>query len=186
MRMPADHLVTAEDLERMGERGRWLELVHGELVAVNPPGGEHGALAALLAAELITHVNPRGLGRVYVESGFVLLRNPDTVRGPDVSFVSRERDAHFPSRQGFLPGAPDLAIEIWSPDNTMAELARRAAEYLDAGAQQVWIVDPRSRAVTVHAPGRAVAVLTAGDTLDGGDVLPGFSLSILRLFAALD
>jgi Uma2 family endonuclease len=184
--MRTDHLVTAEDLERMGERGRWLELVQGELVTVNPPGGEHGVLAVAMAAELWTFVRTHGLGRVYVESGFVLSRSPDTVRGPDVSFLSHEREEMGKTRRGFLPGAPDLAVEIWSPDNTMAELTRRAAEYLEAGAQRVWIVDPRSREVTVHAPGRAAAILTEGDTLDGGNVLPGFSLSISSLFAALD
>jgi len=100
--------------------------------------------------------------------------------------VSHEREEMRKTRRGFLPGAPDLAVEIWSPDNTMAELTRRAAEYLEAGARQVWIVDPRSRQVTVHAPDRAAAILTAGDMLDGGNVLPGFSLSISTLFAALD
>jgi Uma2 family endonuclease len=184
--MPEGHLVTAEDLERMGERGHLFELVRGELVPVNPPGGEHGELAAIIAAELLAYVRPRGLGRVYVESGFVLSRGPDTVRGPDVSFVSREREAAAGLRRGFLLAAPDLAVEIWSPDNSMPSLRAKTREYLAAGTRRVWLVDPRRRLVEVHTPGRPVTTLATGDTLHGDDVVPRFALPLSRLFAVLD
>jgi Uma2 family endonuclease len=174
-------LVTAEDLERMGQRGHLFELVRGELVPVNPPGGEHGELAALITAELLGWVRP-----VYVESGYVLARDPDTVRGPDVSFVSREREAVAPLRPGFLQAAPDLAVEIWSPDNSMPGLRAKAREYLAAGTRLVWLVDPRRRTVEIHAPGIPVKTRSAGETLDAADVLPGFALSLSGLFSALD
>jgi Uma2 family endonuclease len=184
--MRAKHLVTAEELERMGERGHLLELVRGELVPVNPPGGEHGELAAVMAAELLAFVRPRGLGRVYVESGFVLTRRPDTVRGPDVSFVSRGREAVAGRRAGFVQAAPDLAVEIWSPDNSMVKLRAKAREYLAAGTRLVWLLDPRKRVVEVHAAGTPVVMPDADDSLDGADVLPGFRLSVRALFAVLD
>jgi Uma2 family endonuclease len=184
--MPEGHLVTAEELERMGERGHLFELVRGELVPVNPPGGEHGALAVAIAAELWAFVRERGLGRVYTESGFVLSRGPDTVRGPDVSFVSREREATAGLRRGFLQAAPDLAVEIWSPDNSMPGLTRKALEYLAAGTRRVWLIDPRRRVVEVRLPDQTVTTLSTGDTIPGGEVLPGFALPLARLFAVLD
>jgi Uma2 family endonuclease len=184
--MREGHLVTAEELERMGERGHLFELVRGELVPVNPPGGEHGVLAVAVAAELLTFVRERGLGRVYTESGFVLSRGPDTVRGPDVSFVSREREGTAGLRRGFLRAAPDLAVEIWSPDSSMPSLRRKASEYLAAGTRCVWLIDPQRRVMEVHAPGEPVTTLATNEVLDGRDVLPGFGLPLPRLFAVLD
>ena len=182
-RMAVRHLVTADALERMGAKD--FELVRGELVRVTPAGGWHGGLAAFLAAELSAFVRPRQLGRVFVEVGFKLFSNPDTVRGPDVSFVSRDRHAAL-KRRGFLHGAPDLAIEIVSFDKTVTETSAKAADYLEAGTPLAWVVDPDARQVLLHRPGRGVTTLSAAETLDGGDVLPGFSLPLSRLFAELD
>ncbi len=179
------HLVTADELERMGRED--LELVRGVLVPVMTPAGErHGALAAFLTMELGLFARAKNLGRVYVEVGYRLFTNPDTVRGPDVSFVSRERRAAQPRRKGFVHGIPDLAVEIVSIDKTMAELAAKAAEYLEAGTPLVWVVDSDSRHVHVHRPGQPVLVLSEGDSLDGGDVVPGFILPLSRLFAELE
>jgi Uma2 family endonuclease len=127
------------------------------------------------------------LGRIYTDGvGYTLFRNPDTVRGPDVSFVSRDREATIKAVRGFIPGAPDLAVEVRSPDNTLVELLVKANEYLDAGARLVWIVDPPTRSVLVKRPGRPAATQSVDDMLDGGDLLPGFSLPLSRVFAELD
>lgn len=185
--MAVKHLITAEQLERIGKQDYSFELVRGELVPVTPAGREQGILAGFLTVELGMFARERELGRVYVaETGFTLQRNPDTVRAPDVSFVRRERDAALRSRRGFVPGAPDLAIEIRSPDNALAKLATKAGEYLMSGGRLVWIVDPMLRQVHVHRPRQAVIVLSSDATLDGGDVLPGFALPLSRLFAELD
>ncbi len=184
--MAVRHLVTAEELERMGSPDFGYELVRGELVPVTPAGREHGALTAFLIAELSLFVRPRALGRVYNELGFRLFTNPDTVRAPDVSFVSRDRELAFKGRRGFVTGFPDLAVEIVSFDKTVAEVSAKAAEYLEAGTPLVWVVDPDSRRVMVHRPGHGVTTLSVADTLDGGDVLPGFRLPLSRLFAELD
>lgn len=184
--MAVPHLVTAEELERMGKRDYDYELVRGRLVPVSPAGAEQGALAGFLVIELGAFVRAANLGLVYTaETGFILSRNPDGVRAPDLSVVTRDRPAGVRPPRGFIEGAPDLAIEIRSPDNTMAELTAKAAEYLDGGARLVWIVNPASRQVQVHRPGVSAARLTERDVLDGGDVVPGFALPVARLFGVL-
>ena len=184
--MAIRQLVTAEELERMGSPDFGYELVRGNLVPVTPAGRERGALTAFLIAELSLFVRPRALGRVYNELGFQLFTNPDTVRAPDVSFVSRDREAAFRGRRGFVTGVPDLAVEIVSFDKAVAEVSVKAADYLEAGTPLVWVVDPHSRQVMVYQPGQAVTTLSAADTLDGADVLPEFTLPLSRLFAELD
>jgi len=180
--MAIRQLVTAEELERLGTLDQDYELVRGELVPVSPPGPIQGHLAIRIGGALDAFVRPRQLGTVYVETGYILARAPDTVRGPDVSFLSRERAAAL-GRRGFVPHAPDLAVEIRSPDQTLAELTAKLQEYLDAGARLAWLVDPPSQTVRVHEPQRAPRVLAIGDVLDGGEVLPGFGLPVAELFA---
>ena len=182
--MATHHLVTADELGRMGHQDFGYELVRGELVPVSPPGEEQGRLATHIAARLFDFVVARQLGTVYVETGYVLSRNPDTVRGPDVSFLSAERSAAVRGRVGFVPFAPDLAVEIRSPSNTLAEVSAKAQEYLDAGARLVWVVDPVSQALWIHQAGREPAPVSKGSWLEGGAVLPGFDLSLAELFAA--
>lgn len=182
--MATQRLVTAEELENMGEMDFGYELVRGELVPVSPAGDRHAELAAVVTGALFAFVRPRHLGVVHVEAGYILARNPDTVRGPDVAFISRERRrAVGGRRRGFIPGAPDVAVEVRSSDKTFAELQAKAAEYLDAGTRLVWLVDPPSQTVHVHEPDRPPRVLAIGDVLDGGDVLPGFTLPLADLFA---
>jgi Uma2 family endonuclease len=183
--MGARYVVTADELERMGKAN--IELVRGELIPVMTPAGEqHGALAAFLTVEIGTFVRAQQLGRVYVEVGFRLFTDPDTVRGPDVSFVSRERAATQPRRRGFVHGIPDLAIEIASMDKPMSVLAVKAEEYVAAGTRLVWLVDAETRQVHVRRPGRPVRILSERDALDGDEVLPGFTLPLARLFGELD
>ncbi len=183
--MDVRHLVTADDLERMGRED--LELVRGILVPVmTPAGGEHGALAALLTARLFAFVEAGDLGRVYVEVGYRLFADPDTVRGPDVSFVSQKREPQARFQRGFIHGAPDLAIEIVSRDKTLAEVTAKAWEYLEAGTLLVWVVDPPTRTVQAHQPGQPARTLSVSETLDGSDILPGFALSLAELFAEVE
>ncbi len=183
--MAARNLVTARQLERMGRHD--LELVRGELVPVMTPAGEqHGTLVAFLTAELWVFVQTHDLGRVYVEVGYKLFSNPDTVRGPDVSFVAHKRETSGKRRRGFIPGTPDLAVEIASSEKPVKQLTAKAVEYLEAGTRLVWVVDPKRRTVRVHSPGRRAETLSQTAELDGADVLPGFTLSLSRLFAQLD
>lgn len=167
---------TVEQLERAGDIGR-CELVCGELIMMMPPGGRHGRLANLIAHALTGFVEARGLGTILAETGFVLARDPDTLRAPDVAFVRGDRAIG----DGFIDGAPNLAVEVVSPGDRPGQVSDKVAEWLEAGAEAVWLVDPRARTVTVH-DGARPKVLEETDTLDGGGVLPGFRLDLGEFF----
>ena len=128
-------------------------------------------------------VAPRGMGEIFGETGFVLARNPDTVRGPDLSFVARERLVGLDDAR-FFEGAPDLAIEILSPSNRPHLIRGKVADYLAAGCRLVWVVDPQRRAVTTYQALLAPVLLRDGDTLDGDGVLPGLRIPVTSIFGA--
>jgi Uma2 family endonuclease len=173
-------ITTAEELLRRGRTGR-CELVRGRLVMMNPTGYDHGRVAGRLAVAIGNHVQAFGLGTFCAaETGFLLSRNPDTVRAPDAAVVRAGREPA--TGAGFFPGPPDLAVEVLSPDDRPGDVREKTAEWLDGGARSVWIVDPRKRTVTVHEPGREPLPLGEADTLRGGDVLPGFELPVRELF----
>jgi len=179
----SDHrLLTAEEFFYEQPDERRSELIAGEVVREPPPAPEHGLLAVNVAHHLRRFLDVHRLGRVLAESGYVLRRGPDTVRGPDVSFISEQRWAVTRDRRRYFEGAPDLAVEVASPGDGRRKLAAKAREYFQAGARLVWVVWPGSRTVDVHRPGSPPATLHAADTLDGGDVLPGFALPVSRIF----
>jgi Uma2 family endonuclease len=127
-------------------------------------------------------VEMHDLGEAHgADAGYILRRNPDTVRAPDASFVRKERLVDLDD-EGYLPLAPDLAVEVVSPSNTVNEMSKKVHEYLEAGTSIVWVVEPLRRQVTVYTPGPVVLIYRDGDTLDGGDVLPGFTLSVTYIF----
>ena len=174
---------TAEELLAMGDIGR-CELIKGELIHMSPSGARHGRIAGKICFLLIQHVEARSLGMVCgAETGFLATRDPDTVRGPDAMFVSRERMPPEESLDSYLPIPPDLAVEVVSPDDRWSEVEGKVSEYLDAGVRLVWVVDPKTRCVHVHRPHGPVDVLSSADDLSGGDVLPDFSCKVEELFA---
>jgi Uma2 family endonuclease len=176
-------LLTAEDLWRMPNNQR-RELVKGELRTMAPAGFEHGAVITNLAFLLTRHVKAERLGLVLgAETGFVVSRNPDTVRGADVAFVSTARLPQGPLPTSYFPGAPDLAVEVVSPGDTTVEVQHKVDDYLAGGTKMVWVVSPRHRTVTVHRPQTPSHLLGQADTLTGGDVVPGFSCSVSEIFA---
>ena len=176
-------LVTAEELERMPQNDMHVELVKGETVKMTPAGHEHGEIAGALFAAIHTFVHQHKLGKVYAaETGFILSRNPDTVRAPDAAFVSAGRAAQQKRREGFFDGAPDLAVEVVSPEDTAEEVEVKVLEYLRAGTKLVWVANPRARTITTYRSLDKVRVLTPNDTLDGDDVLPGFAVAVNEIF----
>lgn len=175
MAIDAAQPVTADELFHRPDHDRY-ELVAGALRVSEPPGGIHGQLAARLCHRLTGFVEAHRLGVVLVESGFILHRGPDTVRGPDLSFVASGRLPAVPA--SFVPLAPDLAVEIRSPDDRPAAVAEKVADYLDAGTRLVWVVDPAVRQVTVFRPDGSTTGLGDSDWLDGEAVLPGFRCRI--------
>ena len=178
----APRLLTAEDLWLLAESGRRRELIDGELRETMPPGGIHGAIAVALAGALRAWARPGGSGYVGVEAGFVLARDPDRVRGPDVSFVRRDRIPAGGVPEGFWEIAPDLAVEVVSPTETADELRAKVRDFLAAGSSLVWVVYPRTREVIAHRPDGSARTLTSGEPLEAPDVLPGFSCPIAELF----
>lgn len=178
----ASMVTTAEQLFQEAPGLGRCELVGGELRMMSPAGSRHGAVTLRIATLLANHVDAHGLGQVFAaETGFILARNPDTVRAPDVAFVSRCRlEAGLPT--GYFPGPPDLAVEVLSPDDRPAAVAAKTADWLAAGTQLVWIVDPATQSLAAHAADGTITRLTASETAPSGDVVPGFSLALDRVF----
>lgn len=176
--------LTADDLLRLPDDGLPHELVKGELRTMTPAGGRHGVISALLTELLNHHVRVNRLGVVTTEgTGFRLARDPDTVRCPDVSFVSRTRVPPDEIGQGIIEGAPDLAVEVLSPSDTVFEIEEKVEEYLAAGARAVWVVNPKHRRVTVYAHSAPPRVLHEDDALEGGEILPGFTCPVREIFS---
>lgn len=160
-----------------------LELVRGVLVREPRPAPIHGRVVSTLTWLLEGFVRENGAGVVLVEAGFLLSQGPDTVRGPDLSFVSTGRipvDGY--EQGGFWEMAPELAIEVLSPPNRASEMQEKVLDYLAAGSRQVWVVDPRLRSVTVHTPGGEARLLRGDAALEGANVLPGFRVELEALF----
>lgn len=174
---------TIADLERLPDDDYKYDLVRGWLVREPPAGGRHGEINSELIIALGNHLRRTGQGRVFSpETGFVLVEDPPTVRGPDVAYVAESRLPAGQAPAGFLRLAPDLAVEVVSPSNRWTDIAAKVRDYLDAGTRLVWIVDPPRRTVTVHRRDGSADVRGEDDALDGEDVLPGFQLMVRSLF----
>ncbi len=182
--MSTTTVVTADELLAMPTgMGKRYELVAGELRVMSPAGWRHGKVVSRLTVMLGSYVDQRGLGVVFgAETGFRLASDPDTVRAPDVSFVTKRNIPEQEPKDGFWPGAPDLAVEVLSPGDRTGEVDEKIDAWLGAGCAAVWIVNPKLKTITVYLSRADVQVKAAGDTLQGGPVVPGFSCSVDELF----
>lgn len=176
--------VTADELLAMPDDGYCYELVKGELIRMAPAGFQHGNVAIRIGALLHDYVVRNKLGQTCgAETGFILRQNPDTVRAPDAAFVSQDRLDKAGIPVGFWIGPPDLAVEVVSPGDSAKEVKEKALEWLEAATQLVWIVNPKLRTVTVYRSLIDIVTLTEKDTLDGGEVVPGFEIKVADIFA---
>lgn len=157
------------------------ELVRGKVVIRSPTGGLHGHVVTKLLRRLDEHAERANAGWITTETGFLVARDPDLVRAPDIAFVALERVPR-PLPAGYVPFSPDLAIEVVSPGDAYTDVLAKVDEYLDGAAREVWVVDPTRRRVHIHVPGVATQVLAGGDTLSS-PLLPGWSVSLDVLFA---
>ncbi|PYO95841.1 MAG: Uma2 family endonuclease [Gemmatimonadetes bacterium] len=166
-------LMTAEELLHRNIPDKRTELVRGRLIVREPAGYRHGAVVMNLTLRLGQHVQLTGAGDLLAaETGFTLFRNPDTVRAPDIGFVRRDR---IPAdTRGFPEMAPDLAVEVLSPDDRPGETFAKVADWLEAGVSLVWVIDPERRVGRVYRQDGTESLLNEGDELVGEDVLPGF------------
>ena len=180
--MATTKLMTVEELLEQDDFERY-ELLRGEPVYMPGAFFDHGVYASNIQTQLSLHVRQRGLGRVTgSDVGFHLRDDPAVLLYPDVAFLATERVPPAEEWHAFVRGAPDLAVEILSDSNRPAYVSAKVAEYLAAGAKQVWIVDPRWKTVTVHRHDGATSVLSEDDTLDGDDDVPGFRLPVAEVF----
>ena len=176
--------VTVADFERMSDPddGSKLELVRGEVVVMPPAKGRHGICCSAIAWLLNNFVRPAKLGWVTTnDTGVVLERGPDTVRGPDVAFWSVARQPAMP--EGYFEIPPDIAVEVLSPNDRRADVRAKIKEYVFYGVPLVWLVDPETRTVLVYRGSMRGTELDETAALDGSDVLPGFSCKVADLFA---
>lgn len=177
-------LFTAEELLHLPATGRRLELVKGRVYEMPPPGARHGSVAMRIGSLLNTYVLGNLLGRVFAaETGFILRRNPDTVRAPDASFVARDRLPEGELPVGYLEMAPDLAVEVASPSDTAREIQEKVAGWLQAGTRLVWVIYPATRSAAVHWTLDRFEELSEEGTLLGEDVIPDFACDLSELFS---
>ena len=176
-------LMTAEELLNMPKDGYRYELVRGVLKKMAPVGHTGGFYELRIGRLLAVYVDANLLGRTYGgNTGFLLEQDPDYVLAPDAAFVRRERVEEVGERPGYFPGAPDFVAEVISPTDRYADVYAKVGEWLNAGALMVVVVNPRARTAHVHTPA-GVIELTEADTLDGGDVVPGWRLPVADIFA---
>jgi Uma2 family endonuclease len=181
--MTSTHLVTADELLAMGSGARY-ELWEGVLKEVSPSSAKPGVIGARILSSIHIYVEAHDLGYVTnADAGYILSSNPHTVVAPDVGFFREDRYPGGLPGRGYYPMPPDLAVEVISPTDERLDIEAKQRLYANAAVPLVWWVDPEKRTVTVHRPDQEPQVLDEQGMLDGGDVLPGFSLPVERIFA---
>jgi len=171
--------VSLDEYERLPDESYRDELVRGRVVREPLPGAEHDELAMRVFKLLVEQGQQAGKGKVTFGAGYQL--SHDTVRGPDVGFISAERlPAELPT--GWWPLAPDLAVEVLSRSNRVSAMNEKVLNYLEAGTRLVWVIDPRTRIVTVHRSLREVEILRVDDQLSGAPVIPELDIAVGELF----
>ena len=172
-------LMTADDLANMPDDGWHYELDRGKLIRMTAASTRPSLVTMNVALEVGAFVRRHRLGMVgSAEWGFLLARDPDTVRAPDVSFVTAARIAATGIPSGYWPGPPDLAVEVLSLSSRPGEILDKVADYLAAATRLIWVLDHETRTATVFRLDGSAARLGEHDTFDGEDVLPGFALKL--------
>ena len=179
----ATGLLSAEDFAALPHDSLRLELVRGEIFARPPGFGDHGIAVMQMSYLIAQYVYAGELGCVYAAgTGFVLSRNPDTVRAPDCAFIQASRVTPAATAAFWNPVIPDLVVEVVSSGDRPKAVADKVSMWLDAGVRLVWVAYLARHAVVVHRPYQPELTLTEHDTLDGLNVLPGFTLRIADIF----
>lgn len=179
---PKTKLLTGRQFAKAGYATR-CELVAGEVVEMSPVNIDHGFLEVEIGAELRNFVRQKGIGWVFGgETGIYTQREPDTIRGVDVGFISKERLPKRP-KKGFLAVAPELVVEIVSPHDRWNDINDKIEEYFAIGVLWVWIVEPKNKTVRVYRSVTEIQKLGEVDTLLGEGLLAGFAFPLAELFA---
>jgi len=178
-----EKLITGEDLLAMGSVADLYELVEGRIKPMSPTGFAHGQYEVNFAQHLQRFVEQQKTGKVVTgEVGIYIRRDPDTIRAADVAYISNERLAQRQKKKGYLDIAPDLIVEIMSPDDNWSDVTQKMREYFSIGVKLIWIADPEAKTIYAHRSVTDVREFKMGDTLTGDDVLTGFSVTVAALF----
>ena len=175
-------LMTAEELLNMPDDGFRYELVRGELRKRPLAGQTHGRYASNISLSLGGHAKANRLGRSYIATGFILETDPDHVLAPDFAFISNERLREIGESDGFAQGAPDLVVEVISPNDRYTDVEEKVEDWLNAGCRAVIIVNPRRQTVNLHLSPTDVTTLTESDTLESDDIVPGWRMPVKDIF----
>ena len=179
---PTEKLITGEELMAMGDIGP-CELIDGRIVMIDATGDEHGGIEVNVTESLSGFVRPRKLGKVRGgEVGIYIKRNPDRVRAADALFISLERWMQRQNKQGYLDVAPELVVEVLSPDDRMIEVNQKLGDYFSIGVKIVWVIDPESKIVYAYRSLIDVHAFTVNDTLTAEEVLSGYAVAVASLF----
>lgn len=178
-----EQLTTAEQFEifiaRPENADRLFELINGEIVE-KVPTQKHGMIVLKLGARLLDWVEQHKVGRVAVDVRHRIPEDNHNARLPDVSYYAD--DSKPIVERGPTPYMPDLAVEVQSPDDSLPVMRAKARYYLENGCGVVWLVIPEKQLVEVYQTDGFEDILTNADTLDGGDLLPGFTLAVKDIF----
>ena len=178
-----NRLITADELLKLHSKGKRGELVRGEFIPKMPVGEEHGAIVGNLVGYLWLSVRPNRLGRIVAsDSGVRVESNPDTVREPDIAFISSERRPRGTSVPGYTEIPPDLVVEVVSPSDRQPAINDKAKMWVDAGVRLVWVLWPETKMIEIHRPGGSVVTLRENDALTGMDVIPQFTCPVRDIF----
>ena len=176
-------LITADEFAALPQTDRPRELVLGQVIDMNPPSPRHGKICLRLGALLANFIESHDLGHVMSnDSAVITRRNPDSVRGADVSYYSYARLPQGPVPDGYLPVAPDLVIEVLSSDDRWSDVSAKTAEYLSAGVSVVWVVDPRAESVYASFSNQPPRIFGKQDELSLPDLLGEFRVLVARIF----
>ena len=175
-------LMTAEELLQLPDDDLRHELINGELISMPLPGHPHGRIAMRLMVPLAQFVWDHDLGEVYDFVGFQVTWNPDTVLGPDLAFVSKDRSKKLPELNSYWQGPPDLAVEVFSPGYRPGQINKRISQLFSSGTKQVWIVDLKRSTVSVYRSESDVTTFSGSDYLEAQDLFPGFRISLDQIF----
>ncbi len=182
-KLKTQKLITGEEFADMVEIGR-AELVEGRIIEMPPPQNAHGRCEGNIYFFVSSHVRKHKTGKVFVgESGVYVRRDPDTVRGMDVAYISNERWAKQPDPDSYLEIAPDLIVEVLSPSDSWNAVMTKLREYFAIGVRLVWVADTEAHIVYAYRSPTDVREFKEGEELPGDEVLPGFSVAVTELFA---
>ena len=182
--MTTKTLMTAQEFESVCEQLGPCELVRGEVLKLSPGGYSHSSISANVAGILWHWTQEAKLGRVLTnEAGIIIEKDPDTVRGADVAYISYQRLPRGKAPDGFSTVPPELVVEVVGKGQGWREMVEKAGEYLRMGVDRVWVVDPQSCRLHVFRPDRGPMELTEADTVSDESILPGFSCVVGEFFA---